>query len=459
MGLLVGAAALAAGGAAWWRWGRRRIRRVSAPKRTTPVRTDAPNIVLIVADDLGFGDVGYSAGADNDVRTPNIDALARSGAWFSAGYVCAPVCSPSRAGLLTGIYPQRSGFEFNVSPVKDKSLTPGLSADVPTLAERLRSAGYATGMVGKWHLGAAGPLRPMARGFDEFFGFITGSRSYWGKFKRNRTPLFRDERQVEDTEYLTDTLGKEAEAFIERHRHESFFLYTSFNAVHSPYEAPPENYLERFKHVPDMGRRTMLAMISAMDDAVGRIVEKLRACGISEKTLVVFLSDNGGTGGENGSHNGHLRRGKGCVFEGGVRVPFAVSWPGRVKPRRFDGLVSALDVVPTALAAAGAKADGFDGVDLLPFLSGDSNASPHDALYWRYGDRVGIRKGAWKWTDNAELGKGLFNVESDPGEARDLSDAHPDKLKELQSQWKQWAAGLKPPAWEMPRVNEGHDGD
>ncbi|MFI5379290.1 MAG: sulfatase-like hydrolase/transferase [Tepidisphaerales bacterium] len=460
IGLCIGAAAAAVGAAgAWWRWGRRGKRRPRFVKKPHPTRKDAPNIVVILIDDLGYADVGYYPECSKDIKTPHIDALAGSGAWFSAGYVCSPVCSPSRAGVLTGMYPQRCGFEFNVAPLKDKTKTPGLPADVPTLAERLQSAGYATGLVGKWHLGAVRELRPNARGFDDFFGFIPGSRSYWGKFKKGRTPLYRDEEAVDDTEYLTDTLAAEAEAFIDRHKDQSFFLYVPFNAVHSPYEDPPRKYLDRFKDVADAGRRTMLAITSAMDDGVGRIMGKLRACGIDEKTLVFFLSDNGGTGGEGGSHNGNLRRGKGATFEGGVRVPFAVRWPGKIKPARFDKPVSALDIAPTALAVAGVKADGLDGVNLLPYLSGENPGSPHDVLYWRYGDRVGIRKDHWKWADNGELGKGLFDLDKDPGEGRDLSAQHPEILRDLQARWKEWSAQMKPPAWDMPNVYEGPEGD
>ncbi|MFI5377704.1 MAG: sulfatase-like hydrolase/transferase [Tepidisphaerales bacterium] len=458
MSLCIGAAAAAGAAGAWWQWERRPQHHPAFTPKPHPIRKDAPNIVVILADDLGYGDVGYLPNGSKDVKTPNIDALAASGAWFSAGYVCSPVCSPSRAGLLTGMYPQRYGFEFNVAHMKDTSAMPGLPADVPTLAERLQAAGYATGMFGKWHLGEAPPCRPNARGFDEFFGFTGGSTSYWGRSRDRHTPLCRDETPAQDMEYLTDTLAGEAEAFIDRHKHESFFLYVPFNAVHSPYDDPPQKYLDRFKDVPAAGRRTMLAIISAMDDAVGRIMARLRACGIEGKTLVFFLSDNGGAAGEKGSRNGRLRRGKAATFEGGVRIPFAVRWPGKIKPAPFDAPVSALDVTPTALAAAGIGVDGLDGVDLLPYLSGENQSAPHDALYWRYGERAGIRKGHWKWADNGALGKGLFDLDKDSAEVHDLSAQHPDVVAELQSQWMQWSAKMKPPAWAMPEVKEGPRG-
>ncbi|MGA2497741.1 MAG: sulfatase-like hydrolase/transferase [Tepidisphaeraceae bacterium] len=454
MGTCAGAVAAAGAAGTWQRWEQRPQHRAPFANRHHPVRKDASNIVVILADDLGCGDVGYHPGCSKDVRTPNIDALAGSGAWFSAGYVCSPVCGPSRAGLLTGMYPHRSGFEFNPPPGRHKGVPAGLPTDVPTLAERLQAAGYATGMFGKWHLGEAPQFRPNARGFDEFFGFTDGSRSYWDKSRaRDRdVPLVRDEELVHDTDYLTDTLAREAEGFIDRHQNESFFLYVPFNAVHSPYDDPPQMYLDRFKDVPEAGRRTMLAMIGAMDDGVGRIMARLRDSGIEERTLVFFLSDNGGAGGAKGSRNGRLRRGKGATFEGGVRIPFAVRWPVKIEPARFDKPVSALDITPTALALAGVKVDGLDGVDLLPFLSGEDPASPHDMLCWRYGERKAIRKAHWKWVDDGELGQGLFDLDNDPAEIHDLSAQHPEVLRDLQAEWQRWSARMKPPAWKMPEV-------
>jgi arylsulfatase A-like enzyme len=438
----VGAAA-AAGGIAWW----------AMRDRRTDTR---PNVVLIVADDLGWGDVGYH-NESKDVRTPHIDSIANDGVAFTAGYVSAPVCSPSRAGLLTGKYQQRFGFEFNVGKMGDKSKPEGMPLEERILPEVLKAAGYATGMVGKWHMGSVRDLAPNARGFDRFFGFRLGSRSYWGRYKKVPVTLYSDDERVEESEYLTDAFAREACAFVEKNRNRPFFLYMPFNAVHHPLEAPPAKYVERFADVADAPRRNLLSILSAMDDAVGAVLAKLKELKLDDNTLVIFTSDNGGTRGAGTSKNGPFRAGKGSVHEGGVRVPFCMRWPGKFPVgRKLDGMVSTLDVVPTVLAMMGVAAPGpLDGKDLLPYAGGTTQQPTHDRLFWRYGEIRGARVGNWKWSESKEHSGGLFDLSVDPSERNDRSASHPAKVAELKAAWEAWAAEMRPPAWPQPSVYDG----
>lgn len=417
----------------------------------TPLRAaeKKPNILIIVGDDIGYADVGFHG--CKDIPTPNLDALAASGVRFTSGYVSGPYCSPTRAGLLTGRYQQRFGHEYNPSGRH------GLPLTETTIADRLKSAGYITGLVGKWHLGESPDMQPQKRGFDEFFGFLGGGHSYF-----QSAGILRGKEPVKELDYTTDAFGREAVSFIERHKAQPWFLYLAFNAVHTPMDATDER-LAKFAHIVGDKRRTYDAMMLAMDEAIGHVRAKLAASGLEKDTLVFFISDNGGPTMRgttiNASRNTPLRGSKRTTLEGGIRVPFLLSWPGHVKPGTYDQPAIQLDITATALAAAGVEAKPewkMDGVNLLPYLSGEKTTPPHDALYWRFGEQMAIRMGDWKlvrYDNHADGTSGgvspakLYNLATDIGEAKDRAEYEPDKLKELQAKWDAWNATLAKPLW------------
>jgi arylsulfatase A-like enzyme len=429
-----------------------------------------PNVIVILADDMGFGDLGIHG--CKDIPTPHIDSLARNGVRCTNGYVSHPYCSPTRAGLMTGRYQQRYGHEFNPGPPTDRTPGVGLPLTETTMADRFKAAGYKTGLVGKWHLGHTGDqYHPLSRGFDEFFGFLGGAHSYV-RPGAGPAAIFRGREEARDKEYLTDAFAREGVAFIERHAKEPFFLYWAFNAVHGPMEAA-DKYLKRFPDIKDQNRRTYAAMLAALDDAIGRGLAKLREAGIENDTLIFFLSDNGGPEAVNSSDNGPFNGVKGTTYEGGVHVPFLVQWKGRLPAGKvYDHPVICLDVLPTALAAADVRPDAgarLDGVNLLPHLRGETADAPHDALYWRFGGQWAIRMGDWKLV-KAVAGRGraggggaasrrqeatvegamLFNLKDDLGEQTDVAARHPEKVKELAAAWLKWNAELADPRWGPP---------
>lgn len=405
-----------------------------------------PNIIVIVADDLGYGEL--SVQGCKDIRTPNIDSIAKNGIRFTDGYVSCPVCSPTRAGLNTGRYQQRFGHELNPGPPGSASAAFGLPLSETLLPARLKAAGYVTGMVGKWHLGYTDKYLPTDRGFDEFFGFLGGAHPYFGGGIEGPNAIMRGKTPVEEKEYLTDAFARESVSFIEKHKDEPFYLYLAFNAVHAPLQAS-DKYLKRFANIKDEKRRTFAAMTAAMDDAVGRVLRTLRKHSLEEDTLIFFVSDNGGPTRSTTSGNGPLRGYKGDVYEGGIRVPFFVQWKGHLPAGKiYNKPVISLDIAPTVLAAAGisAKDAKFDGVDLLPFLKGSSQ-TPHSVLYWRYGEKYAVRKGDWKLVKNGESVE-LYNLADDIGEKNDLSAKNPEKMKELSDLYAKWNAQLAPPLWK-----------
>ncbi len=401
-----------------------------------------PNLIVFYADDLGWGELGCQG--NPQIPTPHIDAIARAGVRFTNGYVAATYCSPSRAGLLTGRYPTRFGHEFNsVANVK------GLDAKEVTLADRLRSLGYATVCVGKWHLGSQPENRPTRRGFDEFYGTLQNTPFFQPtNFVDSR--LGDDVRAVTDPAfYTTDAYAARAVDWLERSRGKPWFLYLAFNAQHAPLQAP-KAYLDRFAGIADEKRRIFAAMLAAMDDAVGRVMAKVRALGQEENTLVFFIADNGGPTQSTTSQNGPLRGYKMTTFEGGPRVPFIAQWKGRLPAgRTYDFPVLNLDVLPTIVTAAGGRLDGgakLDGVDLLPYLTGKKSERPHQTLYWRYGPQWAVRHGDHKLVVSRG-GSGrpeLYDLVRDIGESKDLAPTMPEKVKELQALYERWNAAQAP---------------
>jgi arylsulfatase A-like enzyme len=429
-----------------------------------------PNIVVIVADDMGYADIGAFGG--KDIPTPNIDALAAGGVRFTDAYVTGPFCSPTRAGLMTGRYPQRFGHEFNIGVAIPVHRDVGLPITEATMADRLKSAGYRTAVFGKWHLGSAERFTPMRRGFDEFFGFLHGGHSYMD-VGPNANPIVDGTERATEIQYLTDTLAGRAVEYIRRNRSRPFFLYLAFNAVHVPMQAT-DKYLARFPAIADETRRTYAAMLSAMDDGIGRTMAALREAQIEDNTLVFFFSDNGGPtsqGTWNGSSNGALRGDKGDTFEGGIRVPFVVRWKGKLPEGRTESRpIIQLDVMPTALAAAGVdirREWNLDGVNLLPFLSGSASGAPHEALYWRTGAIMAVRKGDWKLVKMVEgptkqdpaalslTGAELYDVRADIGETKNLAAERAATARELADAWRQWSTGLVKPAWPSAVAERG----
>jgi arylsulfatase B len=434
-----------------------------------PATNRATHIVLIVADDQGYAEMSCQGG---DIPTPHLDALARSGVRFTSGYVSAPYCSPSRAGFLTGRYQQRFGHEIN--PVEKMNDLPniGLPVGQKTIADDFKAVGYVTGMFGKWHLGAHEPFHPLNRGFDEFYGFLREGHYYLPEpfdhapehvvsHLRQRepeynrlNPILRGRAEVQEEMYLTQAFAREAVSFIDRNKAKPFFLYVPFNAPHSPMQATPQDYA-RFPKIADEHRRVWAGMIASLDDAVGQILAKLKEDGLEESTLVFFLSDNGGPTAELTSRNDPLSGGKGSVLEGGIRIPFMVSWPGHIPAGKvYDRPVISLDILPTALAAAGVaspKNVALDGVDLVPFLTDKRQGDPHAALYWRLGPQSAIRHGDWKLV-RTDAGKPfqLFNLASDIAEKKDLTAQEPNRMKELMDELAGWNHQLIAPLWNAP---------
>jgi len=417
-----------------------------------PVAAAPPNLLIIYADDLGWGELGCQGNAQ--IPTPHIDSLARDGARCTQGYVAATYCSPSRAGLLTGRYPTRFGHEFNA--VANQT---GLALTETTLPARLKELGYATACVGKWHLGGTAPYLPTARGFDEFYGTLANTPFF-------KPRQFVDSRQgtavIEVTApdfYTTDAYATRAVEWLRARKGEPWFLYLPFNAQHAPLEAP-QKYLDRFPGIADAKRRTFAAMLAAMDDAVGRVLDTVRAMGQEENTLVWFIADNGGPTAGTTSGNGPLRGFKQTTFEGGPRVPFIVKWKGKIPAgKTYDLPVMNLDVVPTMLAAAGrpiAPTAKLDGVDILPHLTGRAAGRPHETMYWRFGEQWAVRHGDWKLVV-AKGGSGkpeLYNLADDVGEQRDRAGTEPGRVAELQKLYDAWNAEQAPPSARDKPANQ-----
>jgi arylsulfatase A-like enzyme len=417
-----------------------------------------PNILVIVSDDQGYADVGFNGG--KAVPTPHLDALAASGVRCTSGYVSHPFCSPTRAGLLTGRYQQRFGHENN--PAYDPAdAVAGLPLTEKLLPQFLQEAGYRTGWIGKWHLGATPAHTPWARGFQQTYGFIGGGHSFSGWAidvkKEYNVPLTRDgQATTEVPAHLTEAFGKEAVAFIRRNAGAPWMLYLAFNAPHTPH-MPTNEREKQFADVKDPVRRKCLAQISLMDDAVGAITKALADSGQAQDTLIFFFTDNGGTPPSLGADNTPLRGYKGYVYEGGVRVPFVISWPARLKAgSTYDRPVSSLDVTATALALAGVAFPTerrLDGVNLIPFLRGETQTAPHANLFWRTGggQSYAVRSGDWKLVRNRKQPDELYDLSTDIGEAKDLASARPEVVAKLSADLSAWDKELIAPLFQSPK--------
>jgi len=418
-------------------------------------RQGKPNIIVIMSDDAGYADIGFSGNTFGKANfaTPNLDKLADSGVKFTQGYVTASVCSPSRAGMLTGRYQQRFGHEYNL-PVKpepgDVEKFNGMNVSEKTMADHLKSAGYKTALVGKWHLGLAEQFHPNNRGFDEFYGLLGGGRSYWeqagndSEYRKMRRKNTEEKHQG----YLTDRLGEEAIAFIKGNKEKPFFLYLSYTAVHAPMEAKPEHE-KLLSHIKDEHRRTLAGMTLALDESVGQVMLTLDKLQLTENTLVVFLNDNGGPSDYNYSINKPFSGVKGTLYEGGVRVPFTMSWPGHIKAgTQYDDVVSSLDILPTALAAAKAKPIGknkLDGVDLLPYLNNEVDDKPHQTLFWRRAAFAAVRDGDHKLVRYPDRPAVLYNVTQDISESKNIADENPLLVRKLMKKLFSWENELQAP--------------
>ncbi len=427
-----------------------------------PLFANSPNLIIILTDDQGYRDVGFNG--CEDIPTPHLDSIARNGVRFTDGYVSYPVCGPSRAGLLTGRYQGRFGFTNNPT-IDPNNPDAGIPKEEENIAEVLTKVGYTSAIIGKWHMGSHISNHPLNRGFDHFFGFLSGGHNYFHDqltlndlsevtrpWEWYRTRLLRDHERIDTDDYLTDELTDAANAFIDTQAESEnpFLLYLAYNAPHSPLQAT-EKYLSRFPDIADTDRRTYAAMVSAVDDGVGRVLQNLREHGIEEDTLIFFLSDNGGSS-KFASDNTPLRGWKSDLFEGGIRVPFAMQWKGTV-PAGLDYShpIISLDIMATITELSGveiAEDRPLDGVNLIPYLTGVITDAPHDGLFWQKRDFNGmaIREGAIKLMSDSRRDKNnhkLFDLSTDLTESKDQILKEPETAKALQAKWDAWNAQLK----------------
>jgi arylsulfatase A-like enzyme len=466
-----------------------------------------PNIIIILADDLGKMDVSLYGG--KNVSTKNIDAIGQNGATFNQAYISSPICAPSRAGLLTGRYQQRFGFEINTHeryptnrieyygykwlytndvfqlpegldeiavPTFDAIHKQGLPPTEFILPELLKKHGYATAAMGKWHLGYNETARPMRRGFDYHYGFLQAFSLYapveqegivnkrlddftdgflWEKARTGNCAIQRNGKVIEEKGYLTNRIAEESTQWMEAHKEEPFFMYIPFSAPHTPFQATQE-YYDKYAHVESPEKRIYYAMIHALDDAVGTIMDKLKELELEENTMVIFLSDNGGATYTVAPDNSPLKGGKLTNFEGGINIPFMVQWKGHIPAGiTYKNVISSLDIFRTAtdLAQCQMPEKEFDGVNFLPYLL-DSNyvdKKPHDVLYWRSCGHKAILKYPWKMVKDYESNvTQLYNLQNDISEKKNLAKEEPKMVKQFESELIEWEKGLIDSRW--PRV-------
>jgi arylsulfatase A-like enzyme len=447
-----------------------------------------PNVVLLFADDLGYGSTSSYGG---EVPTPNIDSIVHQGIKFTSGYMTAPVCNPTRQALLTGRYQQRWGSELNYQTVAPVGAAKGtLGIEHTTIANALKKRGYTNGAFGKWQLGMRELLHPLDRGFDYFFGMSAGMNYLdpdWpgahylsvdvprfegdlpGVDEGEENPdrilgLYRGRELIPLEEYLTEHLARESAGFIERNRDRPFFVYLAFNAPHVPLQVT-DKYYQRFPQYESEAQRIYAGMISALDDAVGVVLAKLRETGLDENTLVIFASDNGAVAEGDGVRRsnrpliGHKRN----LYEGGIRVPFAMRWKGRLEAgRRYTQPVSSLDLFPTAVTLAGEtdlEQYRLDGVNLLPYLEGEKEGSPHEYLFWRSGPNAAVRSGSWKLLMIGSEITRLYDVDRDPAESRDLASQQPAVVERLKAAFDRWNQQMERPRESGRQATTKFNGD
>ena len=447
---------------------------------------DKPNLIVIMTDDMGYADVGFNG--CKDIPTPNIDSIAYNGAHIVNGYVSFPVCGPSRAGFITGRYQDRFGFTTNptIDPTNDIA---GLPLDEKTIAEVLHKEGYKSAIVGKWHLGTHPNFHPLKRGFDYFYGFLSGGHNYFmnqltienlenvkSKWAWYKTKLRENHKTLEfedyKTDYLTDELSEAGLRFINKQaeNNQSFFLFLAYNAPHTPMHAT-EKYLSRFPDIQDKKRKTYAAMVSAVDDGVGNVLRTLKDNGIEENTLIVFLSDNGGAH-NNASQNTPLRGTKGSVYEGGLRVPFAMQWKGVIPANtRYEESVSSLDIIASIVDILDIKTNPkkpLDGVNIIPYLTGKKKGTPHEYLFWRKWEQnamaaINADYKLLKVKKNAETE--FYNLKKDVSEKENIKGSNSKKVQEIQKEWDKWNVQLKDRVfptlgndkWWLRIQNKSHD--
>jgi len=431
--------------------------------QNTPTKNGVkPNLIVIMTDDMGYADVGFNG--CKDIPTPNIDIIANEGLKFNEGYVSFPVCGPSRAGFLTGRYQDRFGFTTNPS-IDPKNPTAGLPVEEETIAQVLKKADYNNAIIGKWHMGTNPVFHPLERGFDYFYGFLSGGHNYYpdqltyndlsdvtSKWGWYRTKIIENRTKVETDDYLTDELSDAAVRYIHKQadNDQHFMLYLAYNAPHTPLQAT-EKYLSRFPNIKKKKRKTYAAMVSAVDDGVGRVLETLRQKGLDQNTMVVFLSDNGGAH-NNASDNGPLRGLKGDLFEGGVRVPFAIRWKGVIpEGKTYKKPVSSLDIMATIVAQTAVEISTerpLDGVNLIPFLTGENPGTPHDMLFWRKWEQnaMAIRSGNYKLVANRNQDQNsaaLYDLSVDGAESANIKSEKKKVSNKLKKEWKKWDSQMK----------------
>lgn len=434
------------------------------------VSQEKPNIIFLFADDAGYADFGFQG--SKVMKTPNLDQLAKDGVQFTQGYVTDATCGPSRAGLITGKYQQRFGYqEINVpgymSP-NSKFLGDdmGLPLDQKTIADHLKKLGYKNAVYGKWHLGNADRFHPLKRGFDEFYGFRGGDRSYFPI--KNYKNVHHDKKMErnfgifeEPKKYVTDALADEVIKFMEKNKDNPFFIYLAFNAVHTPMEAIEED-LKQFPNLKGK-RKEVAAMTLALDRACGKVLDKLKELGLDENTIVVFSNDNGGPTDKNASLNLPLSGTKSNHLEGGLRVPYLIKWPKKFKAgTKYNYPVSTFDLLPTFYAAGGGKEEDLediDGVNLIPFITGLKEVRPHEDLFWKKEARAVYRHNDWKLIRYADRPAELYDLSKDIIEQNNLAMQYPERVKKMFKKLFEWELTQERPLWMLQQKFEKYDRD